>query len=140
VNKDQLVAEARAAAGSAYSPYSHFRVGAAVLADTGDVFTGSNIENAAYPSSNCAEATAIHTAVAAGVRKIEALAVACIDALDVEGAYPCGRCRQIMSEFGVDLIYVTGPEGMEVREHTFEELLPHGFKLTPRTPAGDPRG
>jgi cytidine deaminase len=132
---------ARAAALNSYSPYSNFRVGAAVLADTGEVFLGANIENAAYPSSNCGEATAIHTAVAAGARKIDALAVACIDATDVEGAYPCGRCRQIMSEFGVDRIFVTGPEGMEVREHTFEELLPHCFKLTPRpVSTGDDHG
>ncbi len=131
MNRDDLVSAARAEAETAYSPYSHFRVGAAVLADTGELFTGANIENAAYPSSNCAEATAIHTAVAAGTRKIDALAVACIDATDIEGAYPCGRCRQIMSEFWVDRIYVTGPEGMEIREHTFEELLPHCFRLSP---------
>ncbi len=127
--RDELVAAARTAALNAYAPYSGFRVGAAVETADGEVFTGANIENAAYPSSNCAEATAIQTAAAAGARKIEALAVACIDAGDVEGAYPCGRCRQIMSEFEVGQIYVTGPDGMEIREHTLEELLPHRFKL-----------
>jgi cytidine deaminase len=129
VNRDELVAAARTAADKAYSPYSRFRVGAALIADTGEVFTGANVENAAFPSSNCAEATAIHTAVASGVRKIDAVAVACIDAAEVEGAYPCGRCRQIMAEFGVDRVYVTGPDGMEVKEHTLEELLPHRFTL-----------
>jgi cytidine deaminase len=127
VNRDELVAAARSAAERAYSPYSRFRVGAVVVAESGEVFTGANIENAAYPSSNCGEATAIHTAVAAGVRKIDTLAVACIDAADVQGAYPCGRCRQIMSEFGVDTVLVAAGEGSEIREHTLDELLPHRF-------------
>jgi cytidine deaminase len=129
VNRDQLVAEARAAAERAYSPYSHFRVGAVVVADDGRTYTGANIENAAYPSSNCAEATAVHTAVSDGVRKIDTLAVACIDAADVRGAYPCGRCRQIMAEFGVDHVIVAGREGSEIREHSLDELLPHRFTL-----------
>ncbi|HSJ82437.1 MAG TPA: cytidine deaminase [Acidimicrobiia bacterium] len=127
MNRDELVGAARAAAELSYSPYSHFRVGAAVVADSGEVFTGANVENAAYPSSNCGEATAIHTAVAAGVRKIDKLAVACIDASDVQGAYPCGRCRQIMSEFGVDTVFVAAGEGSEIRAHTLDELLPHRF-------------
>lgn len=127
MNRDELVAAARSAAERAYSPYSRFRVGAVVVAESGEVFTGANIENAAYPSSNCGEATAIHTAVAAGVRKIDTLAVACIDAADVQGAYPCGRCRQIMSEFGVDTVLVAAGEGSEIREHTLDELLPHRF-------------
>ena len=124
---DQLVAAARAAAENSYSPYSRFRVGAVVVGENGEMYTGANVENAAYPSSNCAEATAIHTAVAAGVRKIDILAVACIDATDVQGAYPCGRCRQIMSEFGVDTVLVAAGAGSEVREHTLDELLPHRF-------------
>jgi cytidine deaminase len=129
VNQEDLAAAARAAAENAYSPYSHFRVGAVVVAADGGTFTGANIENAAYPSSNCAEATAIHTAVAAGVRKIDTLAVSCIDATDVRGAYPCGRCRQIMAEFGVDTVIVAAGEGSEIREHTLDELLPYRFTL-----------
>jgi cytidine deaminase len=129
VTRDELVAAARAAAENSYSPYSSFRVGAVVVGDKGEVFTGANVENAAYPSSNCGEATAINTAVAAGVRKIDTLAVACIDAADVSGAYPCGRCRQIMSEFGVEKIIVAGGEGSEIREHTLDELLPHRFTM-----------
>jgi cytidine deaminase len=124
-----LVASARAAAEGSYSPYSGFRVGAAVLGSEGEVFTGANVENASYPSSSCAEATAINTAVAHGVRKIDTVAVACIDAGTVEGAYPCGRCRQIMAEFGVERVLVTAGEGSEVREHTLDELLPHRFTL-----------
>lgn len=125
----ELLSGAREAAEFAYAPYSNFRVGAVVVADDGRVFTGANIENAAYPASSCAEATAINTAAAAGVRKIDTVAVACIDADDVEGAYPCGRCRQIMSEFNVENVIVTAGEGSEVREHTLDELLPHRFKL-----------
>jgi cytidine deaminase len=104
-------------------------VGSVVVADDGRVFTGANIESASYPASSCAEATAINTAAAAGVRKIDTVAVACIDADEVDGAYPCGRCRQIMSEFDVDNVYVTAGEGSEIREHTLDELLPYRFKL-----------
>ncbi len=125
---DELVEEARGAARRSYSPYSGFRVGAALVADDGRVFVGANVENAAYPVSSCAEATAVNFAVAQGVRKIETLAVACIDAATLEDAYPCGRCRQIMAEFDVERILVTTGSG-EVREHTLDELLPHRFRL-----------
>ena len=125
----QLVSGAREGAELSYSPYSNFRVGAVVVADDGRVFTGANVENAAYPASSCAEATAINTAAAAGVRKISTVVVACIDADDVDGAYPCGRCRQIMSEFDVDNVIVTAGEDAEIREHTLDELLPYRFNL-----------
>lgn len=124
-----LVELARGAASLAYAPYSNFRVGAVVIGSGGEVFTGANIENAAYPASACAEATTIGTAVAQGVRRIDTVVVACIDAFDVDGAYPCGRCRQIMSEFDVETILVTGGPGSEVREHTLDELLPYRFNL-----------
>ncbi|HEX6287217.1 MAG TPA: cytidine deaminase [Acidimicrobiia bacterium] len=124
-----LVDAARAAALGSYSPYSKFRVGAVVVGEGDEVFTGANVENAAYPASSCAEATAISAAVAHGVRKIDTVAVACIDADDVDGAYPCGRCRQIMSEFDVDNVIVTAGDGAEVREHTLDELLPFRFGL-----------
>ena len=126
--EETLAAMAREAALGAYAPYSNFRVGAAVLAADGRIFTGANVENAAYPASNCAEATAIGTAVSAGVRQVEKIAVACIDAPSLEAAYPCGRCRQILSEFGTRTVLVTTVES-SVREHTLDELLPHQFKL-----------
>ena len=125
---DELVAAAREAALGAYAPYSGFRVGAAVLADDGQIFTGANVENASYPVSSCAEATAVAHAASQGMRRITATAVACIDAASIEGAYPCGRCRQILSEFDTETVYVTTGDG-EVRTHTLVELLPHGFKL-----------
>lgn len=125
----ELVEAARTAALGSYSPYSRFRVGAVVVGADGEVFTGANIENAAYPAGSCAEATAINAAASHGVRDIDTVAVACIDAEDSDGAYPCGRCRQIMSEFDVKRVIVTGAEGSEVREHTLDELLPHRFNL-----------
>ncbi|HJU81988.1 MAG TPA: cytidine deaminase [Acidimicrobiia bacterium] len=125
---ETLAAMAREAALGAYAPYSNFRVGAALLGADGRIFTGANIENAAYPASNCAEATAVGTAVSAGVRQVEKIAVACIDAPSLEAAYPCGRCRQILSEFGTQRVLVTTAEP-DTREHSLSELLPHQFKL-----------
>jgi cytidine deaminase len=125
---DELVAAARQAALGSYSPYSRFRVGAAVATAGGEVFTGANVENAAHPAASCAEATTIAYAVAQGHRNITVVTVACIDAADVDGAYPCGRCRQIMCEFGVERILVTAAEG-EVRVHDLDELLPYRFRL-----------
>lgn len=123
-----LVAAARKAAENAYAPYSGFRVGAALVADDGRIFTGANVENAAYPSSSCAEATAVAHAASEGMRKIKEAAVACIDATSLDGAYPCGRCRQILNEFDAEIVYVAIGAG-DVREHTLTELLPYGFKL-----------
>jgi cytidine deaminase len=124
----ELVEAARKAAEKAYAPYSNFRVGASVLTSEGAMFSSANVENASYPVSQCAEANAINFAVSQGMRTIPVVAVACIDAEDVAGAYPCGRCRQIMSEFGVERILVTTGEG-EVREHSLDDLLPFRFEL-----------
>lgn len=126
---EELAMLARHVAEGSYSPYSRFRVGAVVVGEDGETFTGVNVENASYPVSSCAEATAINTAVSQGVRKIDTVAVACIDADDIEGSYPCGRCRQIMSEFDVERIIVTAGDGAVIREHTLDELLPHRFDL-----------
>jgi len=126
---NELVAAARAAAEGSYSPYSEFRVGAVVVGSKGEVFTAANVENAAYPSGSCAEANALGAAVSHGVRDIDTVAVACVDADDTDGAYPCGKCRQIMSEFDVERVVVTAGEGSEVREHTLDELLPYRFDL-----------
>lgn len=124
-----LVEAARSAAEGSYSPYSGFRVGAVVVGSKGEVFTAANVENAAYPSGSCAEANAIAAAVSHGVRDIESVIVACVDAVDIDGAYPCGKCRQIMSEFDVERVTVTAGEGSEVRDHALDELLPHRFSL-----------
>jgi cytidine deaminase len=125
---DELVSAARKAAQKAYAPYSNFRVGASVLTSDGAMFSSANVENAAYPVSQCAEANAINFAVSQGMTTIPVVAVACIDATSVDGAYPCGRCRQIMSEFGVQRVLVTTADG-EVRERSLDDLLPFRFKL-----------
>jgi len=125
---EELIERAQTAALGAYAPYSSYRVGAALLAEDGRVFEGVNVENASYPVSNCAEATAVGAAITAGVRKIEAIAVACLDAESLDGCYPCGRCRQILSEFNPETVYVTDGKG-EFRTHSFAELLPYRFTL-----------
>lgn len=124
----EVIEAARAAAEGAYAPYSGFRVGCAVVAEDGTMVTGANVENASYPVTACAEVTAISYAVSHGHLPIDTVAVACIDAETVDLAYPCGRCRQIMSEFDVGRVLVTTAKG-EVREHTLDEILPYRFHL-----------
>ncbi|MBI5156754.1 MAG: cytidine deaminase [Acidimicrobiia bacterium] len=121
----ELVAEARTAAQHAYAPFSRFRVGAVAVAADGTRYTGANVENSAYGSGICAEGSAITRAVSAGVRSIDTIAVACIDA--TEAGYPCGNCRQLMVEFDVKRVVVDAPDGYRV--HTLAELIPFGFKL-----------
>ncbi len=118
---------ARKAFDNAYAPYSNFKVGAALRAPSGTIYAGANVENAAYPIGNCAEASAIAAMVAAGERKIvEAAVVAAGDRL----CTPCGGCRQRLVEFaGPDLqIHLAGPDGHR-RTLTLGELLPHAFDL-----------
>ena len=128
MNAADLAESAREAAERAYAPYSGFRVGSVVVADDGAVYSGSNVENAAFGSAICAEGVAISHAVASGARKIPTVAVACIDADSVDGAYPCGNCRQLARELGVERVLLT-IDGTDVVEYTMEELLPHGFEL-----------
>ncbi len=123
-----LLAAARDAAANAYAPYSHFRVGAAVRAG-GEIHTGCNIENASYGLTICAERSAIFRAVGACARRIEAIALACVDAgSDAAPALlmPCGACRQVMAEFaGPDLpVLIDG-----VGTRTLAELLPLPFRM-----------
>jgi cytidine deaminase len=127
MNTDELIAEARRVAEGAYAPFSKFRVGAVVVAADGTRYTGANVENSAYGSSICAEASAIAHAVGSGVRKIDTVAVACIDAGEV--GYPCGNCRQLMVEFDVDTVIVDSPDGPVI--HTLDQLVPFGFRLEP---------
>jgi cytidine deaminase len=124
----ELLEAARAIAEKAYAPYSHFRVGAIAVGDDGNLYPGVNVENAAYPSGVCAEASAISAAVTAGIRRIETVAVACIDAAREDQSYPCGQCRQRLNEFRVETVIVAGPDG-EPSIHRFDELLPYGFRL-----------
>ena len=108
---------------NAYAPYSHFAVGAALLAESGKVYTGCNIENASYGLTCCAERNAIFAAVSAGERRFKMLAVA---ADSPEPVAPCGACRQVIAEFGIPLV-VMGNLKAETKTMTAEELLPYGF-------------
>jgi cytidine deaminase len=119
----RLIAEARTVAENSYSPYSRFRVGAVVIAADGTEYSGCNVENAAYGASICAEANAITTAAANGVREIHTVAVTCLDG---EGCTPCGNCRQLMREFGVSRVILTDESGAPV-DYTLDKLLPMSF-------------
>ena len=121
---DELVAAAREAQGRAYAPYSNSHVGAALLAD-GTVYTGANMENASYPVSVCAERNAVAAAVVgAGARSIEAVAVV---ADGNEPTPPCGACRQVLNEFGPDMLVVCESASGAREQWRLSELLPHAF-------------
>ncbi len=123
----KLLRVARTAMKRAYAPYSNFRVGAALLTTNGQVFSGCNVENASYGMTNCAERTAIFSAVAQLGPKFEIEAVAVVNDHGVPCA-PCGACRQVIYEFGPDaVIFFQGAEG-EKQAH-ITELLPEGFRL-----------
>lgn len=129
--KQELINKAVEARKNSYSPYSHFAVGAAVLAENGQIYTGANIENAAYPSSLCAERVAIHSAIAHGNRKIEAVAVVSAHAVS-----PCGACRQVMREFGADEmpLLIADGNGTLAEETTLAAMLPRSFGPNELTP------
>jgi cytidine deaminase len=122
---DELLAAATAARAQAYVPYSHFAVGAALLDDAGHIHAGCNVENAAYPQSQCAEATAIGQMALAGARRLKAVLVLG-DA--PQPVTPCGGCRQRLREFGSadTVVYVANPQGVQQR-FTLGELLPASF-------------
>jgi len=118
-----LIGKAIAASRNAYVPYSNYRVGAALLSKDGDVYTGCNVENSAYPAGICAERTAIVKAVSEGVKDFKTIVVA-----TKNGGSPCGICRQVMSEFALDMrVVMVNFEGNIVLDTTVDELLPHSF-------------
>ncbi|MDD6527303.1 MAG: cytidine deaminase [Oscillospiraceae bacterium] len=126
---NELIEAAKKAAENSYSPYSGYTVGAALLSKDGKVFTGCNIENAAYSPTNCAERTAIFKAVSEGVRDFEKIAVVGGYKLDFMDYFaPCGVCRQVMREFcDEDFVILLGKNGSEFRRMTLGELLPCSF-------------
>ena len=121
---EKLVALAKEAMEYAYSPYSNFKVGAALLAKDGRVFTGCNVENASYGATNCAERTAIFKAVSEGCREFDAIAIV---ASSGDYASPCGICRQVLAEFMPDgkVILDSNEKGMVT--YLVRELLPCSF-------------
>ena len=118
---EELLAQAAAAAANAYAPYSNYRVGSAVLARDGRVFTGANVENAAYPLGICSERSAIAKAASEGLRPgdLEAIAIT---------ASPCGGCRQWLHEWRFDRIYFRRADGT-VADYAPDELLPETWDL-----------
>ena len=122
--RDKLVRQAQAARGRAYVPYSHYPVGAALLTTTGRIYEGANIENAAYPVTICAERVAVFKAVSEGEREFIAVAV-----VTANGGSPCGSCRQVLAEFGLDTVVLIADKGGQiVLETTVRELLPGAFR------------
>lgn len=129
-NTRKLVRAALDARTFSYAPYSHYRVGAAILTNTGKIYQGGNIENASYGATNCAERTAIFKAVSEGETGFKAIAVAGgLEGGDpVDYAYPCGICRQVMQEFGEsDFRIIVVKSADDYKVFTLAELLPSGF-------------
>ncbi len=129
VEHDQLIEAAKKARQNAYAPYSGYFVGAAIVDDRGNIHTGCNVENAAYPEGNCAEANAIGAMVAAGGKRISVIA-AVGGGDDLEFCTPCGGCRQSILEFSDEntrIILING-EG-EIQKYSVDELLPLAFRL-----------
>jgi cytidine deaminase len=119
----KLIEQAIDARKRAYAPYSNYPVGAALMTASGKIIAGVNVENAAYPTSMCAERTAVFSAVAQGEREFRAVAV-----VTENGGTPCGSCRQALSEFGLDtLVLVARADGEVVLETTVGGLLPEAF-------------
>jgi cytidine deaminase len=121
--KSDLIARALQVRAKAYAPYSGHAVGAALLAASGEIYLGVNVENAAYPTGTCAERAAVFNAVTHGERSFRAVAVA-----TRKGGSPCGACRQVLSEFGLDtVVIIVNENGDIVLETTVSGLLPEAF-------------
>lgn len=128
--KKELIKQAIAAMQTAYAPYSHFRVGAALLTRSGRIYRGGNIENAAYTPTNCAERTAFFKAVSEGEREFAAICVVGgKDGVLTDYAAPCGVCRQVMMEFcdPESFLIILAMNENTYQEYTLKQLLPTGF-------------
>lgn len=124
MTNEALLQAAKEGMKRSYSPYSNFRVGAALLTKDGKVFTGCNIENASYGAAICAERTAMVKAISEGHQEFEKIAVVCSAKTF---AYPCGICRQFMSEFMLDGTIIIEDKEEGIREIPVKELLPGAF-------------
>jgi cytidine deaminase len=121
--KQTLIDLANEARKRAYAPYSKYHVGAALRTKSGKIYTGVNVENAAYPHTMCAERVAIFKAVSEGETEFEVIAVA-----TANGGSPCGGCRQVMAEFGLEtVVLIANGEGHLQKQMTVSELLPEAF-------------
>lgn len=122
----ELVNYAKQAEELAYSHYSDFKVGAALLTKSGEVYTGCNIENASFGATICAERVAIFKAVSEGKRDFDAIAITSSGA---GTAFPCGICLQVMAEFAPEMSVILCDNSKKISIYKLKELLPHGFKL-----------
>jgi cytidine deaminase len=121
--RETLIHRAMDAQKRVYAPYSHYAVGAALLTESGKIFDGVNIENAVYPLTICAERVAIFKAVSQGEKSFKAIAV-----VTKNGGTPCGSCRQVMAEFGLEmLVMIAKSDGTLISEQTVADLLPGAF-------------
>ena len=121
--QQKLIQVAMEARKWAYAPYSNYSVGAALLTNSGQIYDGANIENAAYPLVMCAERVAVYKAVSQGERQFEAIVV-----LTANGGSPCGACRQVLAEFGLDtLVLIANEDGQVIKETSVAGLLPDAF-------------
>ena len=121
--RQALIDLANEARKHAYAPYSNYPVGAALRTKSGRIFTGVNVENAAYPAGTCAERTAVFKAVSEGEREFEVIAV-----VSNNGGSPCGSCRQVLAEFGLDtVVLIADGDGKLLQETTVNDLLPGAF-------------
>ena len=121
--KQSLIDLANEARRRAYVPYSNYPVGAALRTKSGRLFTGVNVENAAYPTTICAERVAVFKAVSEGEREFEVIAV-----VTDNGGSPCGSCRQVLAEFGLDtIVLIADGQGKLIKQTTVKELLPEAF-------------
>lgn len=123
MNTEKLIKEALKAKEKAYVPYSKFHVGAVVVTENDEIYSGCNIENAAYTPTICAERTAIFKAVSEGHRNIKTIVIVG----DSNMTYPCGVCRQVLREFGPKAKVIIANSIDEYKEYTLEDLLPHSF-------------
>jgi cytidine deaminase len=123
-SREELIRTAIEVRRRAYAPYSNYAVGAALLTSTGKIFTGVNIENAAYPTTICAERVAVFKAVSEGECKFEAIAV-----VTLNGGTPCGSCRQVLAEFGLETrVLIADAQGQIVQDVSVADLLPGAFR------------
>ena len=126
MNLNDAVEAARAASEKAYAPYSHFRVGAAVLTREGKIYAGCNVENASYGLSICAERGAVMKMAADGNVGDRAIRLVAVYSPNAAPCFPCGACRQVLREFGCREVVVLD-DGGEPRSYPFEEILPNSF-------------
>ncbi len=122
----ELLSAAKDSMKYSYSPYSGFKVGAALLCRSGEIFTGCNIENASYGAANCAERTAVFKAVSCGHNDFEAIAIVSSGG---DLTFPCGICRQVLAEFSPEIRVILEDKDGQTVTFTLDELLPHSFRL-----------